>query len=90
MTSLFPKFLKYFFPGNYGAGREWSVTAAATFDGSKVLHIMNYLNNSPTAVNSFVTCTLTDCRQGIPPGMMLGQGMQLGAMPGIPGMQVLK
>jgi len=27
-------------------------------------------------------------RQGIPPGMMLGQGMQLGAMPGIPGMQM--
>merc|ERR1719266_1811864 len=27
-------------------------------------------------------------RQGLPPGMMLGQGMQLGAMPGIPGMQM--
>merc|ERR1711963_908613 len=27
-------------------------------------------------------------RPGIAPGMMLGQGMQLGGMPGIPGMQV--
>merc|ERR1712130_2800 len=27
-------------------------------------------------------------RQGIPPGMMLGRGMQLGAMPAIPGMQM--
>ena len=31
---------------------------------------------------------LSVSRPGIAPGMMLGQGMQLGGMPGIPGMQV--